>query len=182
MGSTAYYIFTSPWGKRSGAYINPVITVIRYRLGEISLMDGIFYMLFQFIGGTIGVLLVDLLLPGLFSHPEINYIVTKPGYGGISIAFVAEFIISCILVTTVLCTEKNGTLSKYTVYIVCVLITLFITFEAPYSGMSMNPARTFASAIIASQWNVFWLYCLAPLTGMLAGERLSRFLLKKNKM
>jgi glycerol uptake facilitator-like aquaporin len=34
----------------------------------------------------------------------------------------------------------------------------------------MNPARTFASAIVANQWKCFWLYCIAPPLGMLAAE------------
>jgi len=44
---------------------------------------------------------------------------------------------------------------------------LFITFEAPLSGMSLNPARTFGSALVASQWNALWLYFVAPPLGML---------------
>lgn len=180
MGLTALYIFTSPWGKRSGAYINPAVTLVRYRLHQISLGDAVFYMLFQLAGGSLGVLLVYWLMPSLFSHPEINYIVTVPGSAGIIVAFIAESMISCILITTVLATEKHSVLSKYTVYFVAVWITLFISFEAPLSGMSMNPARTFASAVVAGQWTSFWLYCLAPLLGMLAGERLSNYF-HKNK-
>ena len=59
---------------------------------------------------------------------------------------------------------------KFTPYVVSSLITLFITFEAPFSGMSMNPARTFASNIVAGEWKLFWLYCTAPVLGMVAGE------------
>jgi aquaporin Z len=32
------------------------------------------------------------------------------------------------------------------------LVALFITFEAPYSGMSINPARTVASALPSGVW------------------------------
>jgi len=126
--------------------------------------------------------LVVLLLPSLVSHPVINYIVTVPGETGVAIAFVAEFFISFLLITVVLVTEKNKTLSKFTVYMVALLITLFITFEAPFSGMSMNPARTFASAVVANQWTVFWLYCLAPLCGMLLGEKAAAILKTKKSI
>ena len=169
MGLTALYIFTSAWGKKSGAYINPAVTIARYRLGQISGIDSIFYVLFQFAGGTFGMYVVYLIIPNLLSHPSINYIVTQPGEQGEACAFIAEVIFSFLLIIAVLLTEKHKTLSQYTAYIVAALITLFITFEAPLSGMSMNPARTLASAVVGGQWYGFWIYCLAPLGGMVAG-------------
>lgn len=170
MGLTALYIFTSRFGKQSGAYINPAVTIIRYQLGDINKTDGFFYIVFQFLGGSLGMWLVYLLFPAWMQHPAINYIVTMPGKAGPAVAFMLEFLVSFLLIATVLLLESKKEVSKLTPYIVAVLITLFITFEAPYSGMSMNPARTFASAIVAGQWNAFWLYCLAPLLGMWAGK------------
>jgi len=48
------------------------------------------------------------------------------------------------------------------------LYAIYITFETPLSGMSMNPARTFGSAFQASYWHALWIYCIAPTLGMLA--------------
>ena len=48
-----------------------------------------------------------------------------------------------------------------------VLIAAFITFEGPISGMSLNPARTFASAFFANTWTGLWIYIAAPVLGML---------------
>jgi aquaporin Z len=172
MGLTALYIFNAPFGKKSGAYINPAVTLVQYRLQNIDRKDAFFYVLFQFIGGTLGMYLVYLVMPVLISSTAINYIVTQPGAAGTTVAFILEFIISCLMICTVLFTSDNIHLAKYTSYFVAILITLFITFEAPYSGMSMNPARTFSSAIISNQWKVFWLYCIAPIGGMLFGERI----------
>jgi aquaporin Z len=169
MGITALYIFNSPFGKKSGAYINPAVTIVQWLLGNIDKKDAFFYSLFQFIGGSIGMYAVYLSLPALISHPAINYIVTIPGKAGVGVAFILEFLISLFLIIVVLFSSKSKRFSKYTSYLVATLITLYITFEAPYSGMSMNPARTFASAIVAGQWTDFWLYCTAPLAGMLAG-------------
>lgn len=52
------------------------------------------------------------------------------------------------------------------------VVALYITFEAPISGMSMNPARTFASAFAGSIWTALWLYFIAPPVGMLAAAEL----------
>ena len=174
MGLTGLYIFTSRFGRQSGAYINPAVTIVRYRLGDINRIDALFYMLFQFLGGSLGLYLVALLFPVWMRHPDINYIVTKPGKAGIVTAFIMEFLISFIFIAVVLFMGIKKRWDKYTAYAVSFLITLFITFEAPFSGMSTNPARTFASAIVANEWMDYWLYCTAPLLGMLAGEYVYR--------
>jgi aquaporin Z len=55
------------------------------------------------------------------------------------------------------------------------LVALFITVEAPLSGMSMNPARTVASAIPSGIWIALWVYLTAPVLGMvLAAETYQR--------
>jgi len=180
MGLTAFYIFTSPFGRKSGAYINPAITLVRYRLGDIDKTDGIFYIFFQFLGGALGMWLVVLLFPHWMKSPNVNYIVTVPGKSGTTVAFLLEFLLSFLLIIIVLAMEKKERIEKFAPLVVSALITLFITFESPYSGMSINPARTFASAIVAGQWTAFWLYCVAPVVGMWAGTSL--FLLAERKI
>ena len=172
MGITALFIMNATFGKKSGAHINPAVTLAQYRLRRISGCDAIFYILFQFIGGSIGMYGVYLLFPHLISDPAVNYIVTLPGKKGVAIAFMLEFMISFLLITTVLFSNYENAYSGITPYLVAVLLTLYITFEAPFSGMSMNPARTFASAIVAGKWDYYWLYCIAPVMGMLTGQSL----------
>ena len=52
------------------------------------------------------------------------------------------------------------------------LVALYITFEAPLSGMSMNAARTVGSAVVAQDWTAVWVYLVAPLAGMLLAAEL----------
>ena len=169
MGATALFIFTSAFGKKSGAYINPAVTLVRYTRHDINLRDGFFYIIFQAAGGIAGIGLVVLLFPKWMSDPGVNYIVTVPGPSGAAIAFIMEFLISCMLIVVVLKMEKDAGYKRYTPLAVSVLIVLFITFESPFSGMSMNPARTLASAVVSNQWKDFWLYCSAPVSGMYLG-------------
>ena len=172
MGLTAVGIIYSPWGKQSGAHINPSITMAFLRLGKIEPWDAVFYMTAQFIGGMTAVLVVALLLGGTLSDPAVNYVVTIPGKDGIGIAFLAEFVISFILMSVVLVATNTQKLARWTGLFAGVLVATYITVEAPFSGMSMNPARTLASALPAHLWTALWIYFTAPLAGMLLAAEL----------
>lgn len=176
MGLTAIGIIYSPWGKQSGAHINPAVTLTFFRLGKVKFWDAMFYVVFQFLGGVLGVGLVSWFLGAAFSSPPINYVATLPGTDGPSVAFMGEFVISFLLMSTILYATNSSSLAPHTGIIAGMLVALFITFEAPFSGMSMNPARTFASAFPGNIWNAFWIYLTAPPLAMLiAAEIYLRF-------
>jgi aquaporin Z len=168
MGGTAIAIIYSPWGKRSGAHFNPSTTLTFFRLGKMSRADAVFYAASQFAGGLIGATVASLALASWVSHPAVNYVVTMPGKAGPWAAFFAEIAITFILMTIILHISNNRQLHRLTGLCAGLLVAAYITIEAPISGMSMNPARTFASAITARQWVGLWIYFTAPLIGMLA--------------
>jgi aquaporin Z len=165
MGLTAVGLIYSPWGQRSGAHMNPAVTLTFWRLGKIANWDALFYTLAQFLGATLGVLLVKALMQDAFAAPPVNYVVTIPGPAGVVAAFTAEFAISAVLMTVVL-RVSNSKRAKFTGVCAGALVALYITVEAPVSGMSMNPARSFASALPAGLWPSFWIYLTAPILGM----------------
>jgi aquaporin Z len=168
MGLTAITLIYSPLGKRSGAHLNPAVTLTFWRLGKIEPWDALFYMLAQFIGGALGVLLVAKVAGAmLIGDTAVNYAVTLPGAPGRWAAFAAELVISFGLMLTVLIVSNRHMLNRYTGIFAGTLVALYITFEAPLSGMSMNPARTVASALPAAIWTDVWIYFLAPPLGML---------------
>lgn len=168
MGSTAIAIFKSPWGKRSGAHINPVVTLTFYRLGKINGIDAIFYSISQFVGAAIGAVLAWLMLGNLLAVSEVNFVATVPGMWGIAAAFAGEFVIAFLMMTMVLNTANHRALHRYTPFFAGFLVAIYITFESPISGMSMNPARTFGAAIVADTWTAWWVYFTAPTISMLA--------------
>jgi aquaporin Z len=172
MGLTAIGLVYSPWGKRSGAHMNPAFTLTFWRLGRVRRPDAIAYVAAQFLGGLGGVLLVAGLLGPAFLEPPVHAIATMPGTAGVAAAFLAEAAISFVLMLIVLALGRSPRLGPYTGLIVGLVVCLYITFEAPISGMSMNPARTLASAIPVRGWQGLWLYFTAPLVGMLAAAEL----------
>jgi aquaporin Z len=175
MGATAIAIVISPWGKRSGGHFNPAVTFAFYRLGKVEFWDTWFYVIAQFVGAITGVAIAGFALRGAISNYAVRYAVTVPGVYGSTVAFVAELAISFLLMMTVLLATNNKRLAPYTAYFVGVLIANYYTFEAPLSGMSTNPARTFGSALHANYWHAIWIYFIGPWVGMLAaGETFLR--------
>jgi aquaporin Z len=168
MGLTAVAIVYSPWGKRSGAHINPALTLTFFRLRKVARWDAVFYIAFQFAGGLFGALAACAFLSPWVSHPAVHYVVTMPGSAGAGAAFVAEVGITFVLMTVVLTVSNHSRLHRFTGLCAGILVAAYITFEAPLSGMSMNPARTFASAVAAHDWAWLWIYFVAPVVGMLA--------------
>ncbi|MDX1428771.1 MAG: aquaporin [Rhodothermales bacterium] len=167
MGLTAVGIIYSPWGKQSGAHINPAVTLTFLRLSRVAPWDAAFYIAAQFLGALAGVLVSLLLIRDVLADPSINYVVTIPGGGRVAVAFGAEFAISFGLMYTVLVMTNRPSLSRLTGIGAGILVAAYIIVEGPLSGMSMNPARTFGSALPANVWTSFWLYLVAPTLAML---------------
>ncbi|MEZ5429390.1 MAG: aquaporin [Pyrinomonadaceae bacterium] len=170
MGLTAVGIFCSPWGKRSGAHINPAVTLTFLRLRKIVPWDAFFYIAAQFAGGVGGVLLSWLILGDLLEDAGVNFVVTVPGKTGAGAGFAAEVIISFLMMTMVLFTANSLRLSRFTPFFAGFLVAFYITFENPFSGMSMNPARSFGSSVVAGVWTGWWIYFIAPPLAMLAAS------------
>ena len=168
MELTAIAIIYSPWGKQSGAHINPAVTLTFFRIGKIAGWDAFLYVGSQFIGGLMGALLASAILSTWVSDPSVNYVVTVPGHAGAGIAFVGEIVITFILMSVILTVSNIPRWHRWTGLCAGVLVATYITIEAPISGMSMNPARTFASALPAHHWTALWVYFIAPLIGMLS--------------
>jgi aquaporin Z len=172
IGGTMAAIILTPWGKQSGGHFNPAITFTFYRLGTVELWDTLFYSTAQFTGAIGGVAIAAYLLRGAARNDAVRYAVTVPGAHGNAGAFIAELTISFVLMSTILFVSNRTTLAQFTPYFVGALYAIYITFETPLSGMSMNPARTVGSAFYASYWHALWIYFIAPTLGMLAGAEL----------
>ena len=102
----------------------------------------------------------------------MRYVVTVPGMAGALPAFAAEVLISFLLMLVVLFASNHPRTNRFTGLAAGLLVAAYIAVEAPVSGMSMNPARTFASATLANLWTAFWIYLTAPVLGMLAAAEL----------
>ncbi len=167
MGSTAIALIYSRWGMRSGAHMNPATTLTFTRLGKVAPRDALAYVAAQFVGGALGVALSGMVLGPLLAHERVRWAVTVPGPHGPLAAFAGEVAITFLLMTVILRVSNHARFAALTGLCAGALVAAYITFEAPLSGMSMNPARTLASALAAHEWTGLWVYFTAPLVGML---------------
>ena len=167
MGLTSIGIVYSPLGQRSGGHFNPAVTLAFWRLGKVRTWDAAFYVLAQFSGGTAAAMIFALVARSAVGHPAVNYVATTPGPGGPLVAFVAEAAISFLLMSVVLRVSNNKRTARFTPLFAGALVAAYIALESPLSGMSMNPARTFSSAVPGQIWNSLWIYFTAPPLAML---------------
>jgi aquaporin Z len=123
------------------------------------------------IGGLSGVVLASLATGSILAHPRVNFAATQPGVYGTRAAFAAELLISFVMATTVLVVSNHRKLSRFTPLFAATLVATYIIVAAPFSGMSMNPARTLGSALPAHAFHALWIYfTAAPLAMLLAAE------------
>ena len=155
-------------GNVSGCHINPAVSIAMLVAGKITAKECIRYIISQVIGAFIGSLLLAVLLGG-FSTLGANGLV---GSTTIWAALIVEVILTFIFTTTILgVTDKkeNGHVTGIVIGLTLVLVHLF---GLPFTGTSVNPARSLAPAVLqggAALSNV-WIFIIAPIIGaILAG-------------
>ena len=176
------------FGHVSGAHINPAVTIPMMITKKISVADGIGYIIFQIIGGIIATLTLVAILP------EIGKSVLWGGHGGpsellnnsVMSGFAVEVILTFFLVVEIFMTavHKKAPKSVYGASIGGMVFLLHIV-GIPLTGASMNPARSFAPAIVtgdAGLLEIQWLYWLAPIIGgIIAGVIMNYVFINKDE-
>jgi aquaporin Z len=180
MGLTALYIFYSRFTSPSGSHINPAVTLAFFRVGKIGRWDAFFYIIFQFVGGTVTVYIMAALMGENLTSAPLFDVVTIPGKYGPVAAAITELVTAFIMMSMVLFTADHSVLKKYSRIFAGILVCLYVIIAGPISGFGMNPARSFASALPSNIWNSFWIYLFAPLGGMLGAAELYLFVREKS--
>lgn len=165
-------LIRSRFGRRTGAHLNPAVTLAYGYLRRVHRWDAAFYVASQFLGAVSGMWLARSVLGDRLAHPPVCYAVTTPGSEGEVIAFLAEWSLSALLMSIVLFTANHKILFRYAPFAVGVLTIFYYGFCASLSGFSVNPARSFASAVFAWIWRGLWIYFVAPVGGAICAAAL----------
>jgi aquaporin Z len=132
------------------------------------------YISAQFAGGAVGVWVAWQVFGSLVEHPAVRFAITTPGRWGAGAAFAGELIMTAAQMGAVLAVSRLPAWRSRAGVAAALLLALYITVEAPVSGMSLNPARTLGSAVWAGQFTSLWVYFSAPVLGMLLAAEVFR--------
>jgi aquaporin Z len=128
----------------------------------------------HFFGGIAGVFFAHQLFGANLSDFPVRYVITLPGRNGSIIAFIAEFLTSFVLMEVVLLATNHRRMARYTPLFVALVTVFYYMLSMSISGYSVNPARSFSSALFARIWQGIWIYFIAPGFGMFAAATLYR--------
>jgi aquaporin Z len=154
----------SPLGKLSGGHINPAVSLAFWLQGKMHHFDLGGYIFGQLLGAISGSLLVVLVWGGYAAG--VKYGATAPGAGyPLWIVFLAEVSLTFLLIFFIFLFVSSHRLMRWTPLIVWMLVATMVWLEAPISGTSLNPARSFGPALVSWFWYHHWLYWAAPSLG-----------------
>ncbi|MGE5814971.1 MAG: MIP/aquaporin family protein [Acidobacteriota bacterium] len=165
-GTTGALIALSPVGKRSGAHINPIVTLAFRLMGKMDFPTTFGYVLAQLTGAVLGSL--PLLLWGSMGS-SVAYGATLPGAGyETGMVLLGEVITTFAMVTGLCLFLGFRQMRPFTPAMFPPLYALMVYAESPISGTSTNPARSLGPAVISGQWEGWWIYWVGPSVGSIA--------------
>ena len=154
-------------GHVSGAHMNPAVTLGFYSAGRHKANELLPYIAAQLAGAVVA----SLALKFLFAGRSTNLGITMPA-GSEAQSFVLELIMSFMLMFTIMGVATDDKAEGAMAGIaIGGMIALEAAFGGPISGASMNPARSFAPALVSGNFSHHWLYWIAPIMGTILGAR-----------
>lgn len=175
-------LFTiSPWGRLSGAHLNPSVTLGFWAQGKVHRHDLLGYLLAQFLGGSLGALI----LVAVWDHhaAAVGNGMTLPGAGYTAAqAFAAELAMTFAYVLGIFYFVSHARLLRWTPLMNWIVVSGLVWLGAGVSGTSLNPARSFGPALVSANWHGCWVYLLAPPLGALLAAGCFRLVLREREV
>jgi len=159
-------------GHVSGGHLNPAVTAGMLITGKISVIRALLYIIVQCAGAAAGSASLKALIPGELQKNLGHTLLAEKvlPLQGLGI----EFFLGFILIFTVfgVC-DENKPDSKYIAPLaIGIAVTVGHLGAISFTGASMNPARTFGTAVINNNWDNHWIYWTGPILGGLAASLL----------
>jgi MIP family channel proteins len=168
----------------SGGHINPAVTIGFIVAKKIYVLKGFFYIFSQLAGAMVGSALLRATTPEIAWRPVNLGATAVNGNVSLAQAVFLEFIITFMLVYTVFATvgipkSRNG-MGKLAPLAIGLSVLAGHLLGAPFTGPSMNPARSFGPAVVSGYWENHWVYWVGPFpAGIIAGLIYKYLLLDK---
>ncbi|OVA07375.1 Major intrinsic protein [Macleaya cordata] len=159
----ALFVGVSMAANISGGHLNPAVTFGLAIGGNITIITGIFYWVAQLLGSIAACFLLKFVTNGK-AIPTHGVAAGMTDFGGV----VMEIVITFALVYTVYATAadpKKGSLGTIAPIAIGFIVGANILAAGPFSGGSMNPARSFGPAVASGDFTGNWIYWVGPLIG-----------------
>ncbi|XP_062849485.1 aquaporin-4-like [Trichomycterus rosablanca] len=164
------------FGHISGGHINPAVTTAMLVTRKLSLAKAVFYLLAQCLGAIAGAGILFLVTPSAF-RGSLG-VTTVNQHISVGHALVIELLITFELVFTVFatCDHKRNDLKGSASLAIGIAVVIGHLFAIPYTGASMNPARSFGPAVIMMSWENHWVYWVGPVLGGILAAAMYEYL------
>jgi len=167
LGATGLLVTVSPLGRRSGAHLNPSVSLAFWRRGHMHPHDLIGYVTAQTGGAIAGTLAARWCWGARADALDLG--ATRPGQGiSTTAAAGIEAILTFVLISGILLAVSSARTTRWTPLVAWGLVALLVWQGGDLTGASLNPARSLAPALLAPLTAGLWAYIVGPLTGSLA--------------
>ena len=149
-------------GYRSGAQVNPAVTIGLLVARKIGSKEAALYIICQLIGAVIGAVVVYMIF-----GPSMSASVTLPLDNNVMRAFVLETVMTFTLVYVVMATttSKNFKIAPLAGVAIGFTLGFNVIFGGSITGGSLNPARSFGPALMTGNFDYNWRYWISPILG-----------------
>ena len=163
---TGSLVALSPLGRRSGAHLNPAVTLAFWTQHKVHRHDLAGYVVAQLAGALSAAAALRLLWGHTARALQLG--ATEPGHGFSSLdAAGLEALMTASLILMIFFFTSNPRTARWTPLGNWLLVATLVWQGAPYTGTSLNPARSIAPALLAPRLDNLWIYLVGPGAGAL---------------
>lgn len=152
------------FGEVSGGHYNPAVSLGALLDGRISVLTFGLYLVAQVVGAVVA----GLALLWASDQAAVAATATTPG-SGVGSAFLLEVLLTAVFVAVILKVTASSTMGPSAFLAIPLTLSVIHLAAVPFSGSSVNPARTLGSAIVGNTYTDVWIYLTAPFLGAALG-------------
>jgi MIP family channel proteins len=165
----AYAVMVSAFGHISGGHFNPAVTAGLWVTRRVGTLQAISYWIAQLLGSIAAAYLLVSLIPDAAWRtralgsitPDLSPDITRGQ--GMALEGVLTFLFVLVIFATAI--DAKRAFQKFTGFVSGLVLAIGVLVAAPFTGGSMNPARTFGPAVATRHWENHGVYWVGPLLG-----------------